>query len=549
MGSGRQAAAKLTTPETMNAPIAYHSRDPRVPKIIGFDTELMNVDPARDDSGVSASRALLREIHGFPANNGMLCEQDSARIYLPGSGASFYIDLDHLEMAGPECRSARDFLKCFHGMLGIARQAARHANDGRSPALRVHANNSDGHGNSWGGHMSVMVSRTAYHWIFQQRLHYLLWLASAQASSIILTGAGKVGTERGRPAVPYQISQRADFFECLRSLDTTCRRPLVNTRDETLAGAGLARLHCIFHDTTLCHTSLLLRAGLMQVFLAMIEAQTIDSQLCFEEPLAAMHAFSADPSLHAVARLLDGRRVTALEHQLLLCEHARAVLDDDSRSHIPGLPEIMETWTRTLAAFQDNDRTYLARHIDWVAKLMVLERAASSHALDFSAPPMKALDLAWSDLENGIYYAFERSGAVDRLAGDQEIADAADEAPDDTRAYPRSRLIRAFGGRKDVMIDWHQVVVARRIGKRLVVRLPDPAAGKQVVGDLDSLSDLELIDHLGTAVEPDVWRWNAAAPITSSTRTGYNYQEYHYQGTAGQTPGQQNPTYQKHTYE
>ena len=508
----------------MDVFINHNTADPRVPKIVGFDTELMNVDPERDDSGVSASRALLREIRGIPANNGATCEQDSGRMFLPGNGASIYIDLDHLELAGPECRSAMDFMKCFHGMLGIARQAARQANDGRPEALHVHANNSDGQGNSWGGHLSVMLSRTAYDWIFRERMHYLLWLASAQVSSMILTGGGKIGSERGKGGPAYQISQRADFFECLSSINTTFNRPLVNTRDESLAGPGFARLHCIFHDTTLCHTSLLLKAGLMQVFLAMIEAGWVDNRLCFEEPLTAVRDFSADPTLKAKARLIDGRWVTALEHQQLLWEHAGALLGSDAETHVPGLRELLAIWARMLDAFRDDDRGLLARHIDWVAKLAVVERAASSRSMDFSAPPMKALDLAWSDLENGIYFAFEKSGAVERLATNPEITATAEEAPADTRAYPRSRLIRMLGGKSDAMLDWHQVVAARRNGKRAVVRLPDPGAGAQVHGNLDGLTDIELIHKLGMVIERETWRWDVAAPYVAGHWKSQNHE-------------------------
>ena len=32
--------------------------------------------------------------------------------------------------------------------------------------------------------------------------------------------------------VPYQFSQRADFFETEVGLETTVKRPIVNTRDE-----------------------------------------------------------------------------------------------------------------------------------------------------------------------------------------------------------------------------------------------------------------------------------------------------------------------------
>jgi proteasome accessory factor A len=82
----------------------------------------------------------------------------------------------------------------------------------------------------------------------------------------VLTGQGKVGSENDTPGVDYQIAQRADFIETLTGIQTTYRRPLINTRDEALCGAAaweppdaaveardrLARLHVICCDSTLC---------------------------------------------------------------------------------------------------------------------------------------------------------------------------------------------------------------------------------------------------------------------------------------------------------
>ena len=51
----------------------------------------------------------------------------------------------------------------------------------------------------------------------------------------IFAGAGKVGAETaandGIP-VDFQLSQRAEFFEEPVGLETTLKRPIVNTRDE-----------------------------------------------------------------------------------------------------------------------------------------------------------------------------------------------------------------------------------------------------------------------------------------------------------------------------
>ena len=63
----------------------------------------------------------------------------------------------------------------------------------------------------------------------------------------------RVGPGRHRPGTPrttgYQLSQRADFFEVEVGLETTLKRPIINTRDEPHAVADLyRRLHVIIGD-------------------------------------------------------------------------------------------------------------------------------------------------------------------------------------------------------------------------------------------------------------------------------------------------------------
>ena len=71
------------------------------------------------------------------------------------------------------------------------------------------------------------------------------WFVTRQ----VFTGAGKVGSENGAEAVDFQISQRADFFEEEVGLETTLKRPIINTRDEPHADPALwRRLHVIVGD-------------------------------------------------------------------------------------------------------------------------------------------------------------------------------------------------------------------------------------------------------------------------------------------------------------
>ena len=79
----------------------------------------------------------------------------------------------------------------------------------------------------------------------------------------IYTGAGKVGVEvSGSEQVDFQITQRADFFEEEVGLETTLKRPIVNTRDEPHCDAQkYRRLHVILGDANLSEVANFMKIG------------------------------------------------------------------------------------------------------------------------------------------------------------------------------------------------------------------------------------------------------------------------------------------------
>ena len=76
---------------------------------------------------------------------------------------------------------------------------------------------------------------------------------------------GRWGSKRkaraGQPGI-YQISQRADFFSVIVSIDTMNRRPFVNTRDEPHADASkYRRFHVIIGDSNMSEWATALKMG------------------------------------------------------------------------------------------------------------------------------------------------------------------------------------------------------------------------------------------------------------------------------------------------
>lgn len=486
-------------------------RRDRLPKLVGADVELGNFilgdDEGRSTAG-EAARALLREIDAPYADaNGWslpIDPQDWGRKHLASNAGCFYIDLDHLECCVPEVVSAYDHVAAWHAMLRIARRALERARAALRPGRTLHVlvNNSDGLSHSYGSHVNVLVSRSLWDALFHRRPQYMLALAAFQASSIVYTGQGKVGAENGRPPVPYQLSQRADFFEALVGPQTTHRRPLVNSRDESLCGrAGdRARLHSIFFDNTLCHGSTLLKVGTMQLVLAMLEAGVADARWILDDPVAAVVAWSHDPTLAARARTMAGAELTAVELQFLFLEVARRFADAGAFDDVvPRAGDILALWEDTLTKLRAGDVLALTGRIDWVLKFRILQRALLARPeLDWTSPELKHLDHVYGGLDDaeGLYWAYERLGVTEMLVPEERIAHFVDEPPDDTRAWTRAMLLRRAGADGVLDVDWD----AMRFWPSLrLLRLDDPlgftrATSEAIVRDMGSLD--EILDTL-----------------------------------------------------
>lgn len=513
---------------------------PLVPKVCGADAELGNfilgVTSGPRGTCAAASRLVLREIEGIyhsswakpksspggyyggkgkdhhasAGSDGAAAGkcasqsawdydcQDWGRKFLAANGGCAYIDLNHLELCIPEVLSAFDFVAAWHAMLLVARQALERANAALAPGQRIQVlvNNSDGQGNSYGGHLNFLLSRRAWNNLFHRKPHYLAYLASHQVSSIVVTGQGKVGAEYGAPDVAYQLSQRADFFENLTALQTTFARPLINTRDEPLCGdtgydkwgkryvSPRARLHVIFYDNNLCHVANLLKCGMMQIVLAMLEAGCTNPALILEDPLEAVRQYSHDPTLQVRARMASGRRLTAVELQLLFLEEAQKFAEQGGfEGAVPRAREILDLEADTLEKLRAGDLDAVAGRLDWVLKLRLLQRAmAQRPELDWAAPQIKHLDHAYSSLDagEGLYWTYEKAGVVQRVVSPGRIESFAHQPPEDTRAFTRAMLLRLAGPDNVDRVDWDSVCLKLpgRSGWATyrTVDLPDPLA-------------------------------------------------------------------------
>ena len=178
------------------------------------------------------------------------------------------------------------------------------------------------------------------------------------------------------------MTQRADFFEEEVGLETTLKRPIINTRDEPHADPEkYRRLHVIVGDANLCEVATFLKVGTTAIVLKMIEDGFLPD-FSLVNPVAAVHEVSRDVSLGAQIALTDGRRMTALQLQSEYLELARKYVDreDDTAEN----REVLERWESILQGLASDPRS-LGAQLDWVAKLRLIEAYRERHGLSLTS--------------------------------------------------------------------------------------------------------------------------------------------------------------------
>jgi proteasome accessory factor A len=319
----------------------------------------------------------------------------------------------------------------------------------------------------------------------------------------VFTGAGKVGSEvAGLTAddVPFQLTQRADFFEEEVGLETTLKRPIVNTRDEPHADAQrYRRLHVIVGDANLSEVATFLKVGTTALVLAMIEDEFLPRDLTLATPVAALRKVSYDLSLRQPLDMADGTRMTAIEIQWEYLDRAKKYAEEHGLDCI-GAPEVgadvVRLWEQVLLGLE-SDPASVTRQVDWVAKHRLVSGYRDKHGLRWDDARLAAMDLQYHDLRP------ERSLAsrvgLDRITRDDEVLAAVTEPPTDTRAYFRGKCLQRWAP-QIVAANWDSMVFD--IGGDPLRRVPmmDPTRGTEAhVGRLmaESSSVAELLDRLG----------------------------------------------------
>src|SRR6266436_2182566 len=395
-------------------------------------------DPHLDARGFRA-KALMQDTdesayYEIDKNRPLSFEEIKSDLVL-SNGARFYNDHAHPEYSTPECTTLRQIIAQDKAGERILAECARRRNQKLPPAneVRLYKNNTDFFGHSYGCHDNYLVSREiAWDRIVVGILPFLI-------TRQIFSGAGKMGVEAestsGEPGV-FQISQRADFFSVVVSIDTMNRRPLINTRDEPHVDAShYHRFHVILGDSNMSEWATAMKIGTTALVLDLIERGEAP-QLEIAQPVDANRSISRDQTYDWIIELKDGRKISAINIQHIYLRTASELNNSASEDN----QWVLREWENVLNDLE-RDVMVTRDRVDWAAKKFLLDALQEEEKLSWSNPWLQSIDLEYHnlDLDRGLYYELLRKGLMRRVTTEDEIKSAIFNPPETTRAFFRGR--------------------------------------------------------------------------------------------------------------
>ena len=395
------------------------------------------------------------------------------------NGARLYVDHAHPEFSSPECRTPLE--ATLYDVAGeeVMRRAMRVANQSLEThqAITLYKNNSDGKGNSYGTHENYLVARDV------EFAHIVRAMVPHFVSRQIIVGAGKVGaeTESGLEAAPsFQLSSRSEFFEEVVGLETTLKRPIINTRDEPHADAErYRRLHVIIGDANMSQVATFVKLGSTALLLALLEDDGVHSfPSPPRHPVGAVRSFSLDTTLTHQVACDDGKQRSAWEFQDQLWHLAASYVErrgGDAVAPPEQVELIVRQWREMLDGVRD-DREAVADRVDWVAKARVVNGYRERYDLAPGDARLRAIDLQYHDLRSERSLA-QRVGLREVQTLDQ-VREAVHNPPTTTRAYFRGQCVERYPD-QIAAANWDSVVFDLGEGPLRRVPMLDPLRGTQ----------------------------------------------------------------------
>jgi hypothetical protein len=222
--------------------------------------------------------------------------------------------------------------------------------------------------------------------------------------------------------------------------------------------------------------------------------------LSLADPVTAMHEVALDRTFTRPLLMTDGSTATALAIQWELFSLARKYADEEGLECLGDAAigeDVLVRWEAVLHGLE-TDPMSLARQLDWVAKLQLIEAYRDRHGCRWDDHRLAALDLQYHDLRPS-RSLFARMD-TERLVDEASVIAAITEPPRDTRAWFRGECLKRWPS-SVVTANWDSLVFDLGTDPLRRVPMMDPLKGtaEHVEALLDACaSPSELLDRLSS---------------------------------------------------
>lgn len=479
-------SAKNSDPVSLSNRIVLAYAKHKYPNInIRWDYDVES--PLRDARGFDLSRS--------DADFSLLTDEDQSipNIVLP-NGARFYVDHAHPEYSSPEVLTPTEVVKWDLAgervmQIAVSLDSQIYPQD----PIRIFKNNVDNKGASYGTHENYMTQRVT------EFKNLVSGLTPHFVTRQIYCGAGRIGINQDSSKKGFQISQRADYIEAHVGLETTLRRPIINTRDEPHCDSKInRRLHVIIGDANMSDFATILKFGSTSLILSMIENDFADfSEVEIERPVEVIKEVSQDVDLEKIYSLTNGKKMSALDIQWWYLEKASQYVKSigiDSESKL-----VLEFWEEALTGL-GNDKHKLSDRIDWIAKQNLITTYIDDKGFSIDDPIVEAIDIKYSEITaaNGIAQILRNNNRLKRYLTNEQIDDAIDEPPASTRAWFRGKVLSKFPDSVSAA-SWDSVILdLDKTEPLLRISTTDPLRGTKELAEeiLESSNNVQELANL-----------------------------------------------------
>jgi len=490
----------------------------RASLVFGIETEYGFTPFDAEGKPLDRATHTLRLVYGARKRWPCVRGREPSDVYL-GNGARMYVDCaTHPEYATPECTTPEEAVAAVRAgdriLEQLARDLERNARIRHAFVYRGNVDYSDVRV-TWGCHESLL-HRCSRDVISRN-------IVSHVVSRIIYSGAG--GFDASSPGIVFTIAPRVRFTSRRDSSGSAGhQRALFHSKNESLGGPGLSRLHIVCGESLCSEWADYLRIGTTALIVALIDAGLDPGRdVVFADAIEAMHAIASDPTCTRTVHMSGRMPMSAVQVQ----RHFLNAVERNLRSSfMPSwAPTVCERWSATLDRLE-RDPLELSGCLDWPMKLVLYREYAARAGFSWDRietlnrmlvpwiearrrsprPPGEdrfqlglwppdspeavetatlldrhgftrsavddftrlrnqffEIDTRFSEPGRGVFAGLDRAGVLEhRILDPALIEHAVSHAPVTSRARQRSRFIRSLASKSDASCEWTRIIAGNR---------------------------------------------------------------------------------------